>query len=359
VGQGGGSRLTDLSPPVRRVAGLDGVRGAAILLVVAAHANIPVLRQAGAAGVAVFFVLSGYLITVILLERPRLTAFYARRAARLLPAFVLLLIVLGALALAVRPVGVGRSMLLALLYVSNWARVTGISQGVLGHTWTLSVEEQFYLLWPAIILLTPTRRIRSVMVLIILISLTVRLTVSSTHAYEGTDANAYAFALGGLVATLRSHSGRSRGIAWIGSALVILSAVWSVGAQEHVALLASIGAVLVVWTASAGNLPTPKVLRHLGAVSYGWYLWHYPLTRLAAIGTDNPLAPGIAILLALGLAELSFRFVEVPVSRWARGRWPYVGEAAGARADNSDLGVTVEVVSRDATKHPITAGGTR
>src|SRR3954463_8108536 len=135
-----------------------GVRGLAILLVVAAHSGLPV-RWGGLSGVTLFFVLSGYLITSLLIrERDRwgsisLWRFWGRRALRLLPALVLLLVLAPLLLwatgddrLSTYPV----AALASLLYVGNWVRIAGTDLGVLNHLWSLSVEEQFYVIWPLV-----------------------------------------------------------------------------------------------------------------------------------------------------------------------------------------------------------------
>jgi len=151
--------------------GLDGLRGVAVALVIAAHACTGVfpshrplaegvLRGGGIVGVQLFFVLSGFLITRLLLEELdasgsiRLGAFYGRRVRRLLPALVALCVIYVAVAwIAGRPNSpAAGSAITALLYVENFARWVPIDQdGWLGHTWSLAVEEQFYLAWPALL----------------------------------------------------------------------------------------------------------------------------------------------------------------------------------------------------------------
>ena len=144
-----------------RVAALDGLRGCAILLVIAAHTASPQVQSLGAGGVTVFFVLSGYLITTILLRHRAaagsvgLRGFYARRARRLLPALVVLL----AFEASVR-ISTGQSLIPVLLaggYLTNVAAAGG-SASTLDHTWSLALEEQFYLLWPLVIPIVWRRR---------------------------------------------------------------------------------------------------------------------------------------------------------------------------------------------------------
>ena len=144
-----------------RVAALDGLRGCAILLVIAAHAASPQVQSLGAGGVTVFFVLSGYLITTILLRHRAaggsvgLRGFYLRRARRLLPALVVLLVFEASVRLST-----GQSIVPVLLaggYLTNVAAAAG-SASTLDHTWSLALEEQFYLLWPLVIPLLWRRR---------------------------------------------------------------------------------------------------------------------------------------------------------------------------------------------------------
>ena len=141
---------------------LDGLRGIAILLVIASHAGLPYVAQAGSVGVTLFFVLSGFLITRLMLDERERTGrvnfrnFYARRARRLLPGLGLLLMAVAAYLLAshqsLMPV------VLAAGYSANIANATGHSLGNLDHMWTLSLEEQFYLLWPMLMPLVARRR---------------------------------------------------------------------------------------------------------------------------------------------------------------------------------------------------------
>src|SRR5262249_40120198 len=159
---------------------LDGVRAFAVLVVMAWHADIRLFRG-GNVGVDVFFVLSGFLITTLLIEewnrsfQINLKYFYARRALRLLPALLGLLIFLEAVAL-IRLHGsyfwtVQKSIVAALFYCANWMRVAdNASMGPIPHTWSLSVEEQFYFLWPPILLLLlPRVRKNHIIILLLLI----------------------------------------------------------------------------------------------------------------------------------------------------------------------------------------------
>ena len=139
--------------------GLDGLRGLAVLLVLAQHLGLPVFRGGGLVGVLLFFVLSGFLITWLLLDEHAATgridirAFYVRRARRLLPAFVAMLaVVVGVAALVGNLGGIAGPAIVAGAYVANWSHLFDIDMGPLNHTWSLSVEEQFYIVWPAVLI---------------------------------------------------------------------------------------------------------------------------------------------------------------------------------------------------------------
>lgn len=217
-------------PPLGHLAALDGLRAVAVLLVLAFHARVPGL-QGGLLGVDVFFVLSGYLITRLLLqehaERGRIdvAAFYGRRLRRLYPA---LLLMLGAYsvwapwAFQHRAIEHGRDALLAVLYLADYARAFWQAPVVLQHTWSLAVEAHFYLLWPAVLIgllrLPPTRRVQ-VLLLLYLAALAWRShNMLSVRDWAGVY---YAFdtrLAGLLLGALAACGGRElgRGCGWLG-----------------------------------------------------------------------------------------------------------------------------------------------
>ena len=328
----------------RRLPALDGLRGLAILLVVGGHAGLVGTGHAGDTGVTVFFVLSGYLITGVLLHRQMLSVFYVRRAARLLPALALLLAVMALYAVAIGATREYWSQAWpALAYVANWAQLSGHVMGVLSHTWSLAVEEQFYLLWPGLVLLTPRRWLPAAIGVVLVVSVALRGAFAADgqpwRAYDGTDTNAYALAAGALLAVVAIPLAR----AWaapVGVLTVCAAALWpgdgaatdwSGASVVTVPLLAAIGGALLVW-AAASDVARPlrwPVLRHAGEVSYGWYLWHYPTIGLT-VGLSNPGVVGgtVAGLAALLAAELSWRFLEQPVRRAVHGRTDQTRHAA-------------------------------
>lgn len=307
---------------------LDGLRGVAILLVVVGHGGLVAHGHASDAGVVLFFALSGYLITGVLLRRPTFRGFYLRRAARLLPALLLMLAVLGVLAAGLGSVFWSMAWP-ALFYVANWWQASGHDMGSFSHAWSLSIEEQWYLVWPAVVLLVPRRRLPALIVAVIIGSLAARAWFvvggEQWRAYNGTDTNAFALAAGALLAVVPRRAAR-----WWQPVAVALFAVaacwpsyppWPHGSAFWVAVLSVTGGVLMVGVAVTGRAPwlcwTP--LRYAGTVSYGWYLWHYPLDRVAASVLGNGRLVGMcASVAALGVAALSWRYIEQPILRRVR-----------------------------------------
>jgi peptidoglycan/LPS O-acetylase OafA/YrhL len=334
------------------VPALDGLRGVAILLVVIGHGGLVTGRHGSDAGVALFFALSGYLITGVLLERPGLGAFYLRRAARLLPALFVMLAVMGVLATAL---GSSYWSLAwpALLYISNWWQLAGHDMGALSHTWSLAIEEQWYLVWPFVVLFVPRRWLAGVIAAVLAGSLAARgwyvADGQQWRAYDGSDTNAFALAAGALLAV----APRTRARWWQPPGLLALVAgagwpshpEWAHGSALWVPVLAVTGGVLLIGAVINGRAHwlawTP--LRAAGMVSYGWYLWHYPVDRVAAsMGGNGPVVGACATGVALGCAVLSWRFVEQPVLRWARSRTRGSGGHGRERAHLGELVVAVE-----------------
>ena len=318
---------------------LDGLRGIAIALVVLNHALVPGFDGAGAAGVTAFFVLSGFLITALLLEeqdsgRIGLLAFYRRRALRLLPALV---VVLAAASLwylvTARPGAIAAHVLPPLFYVANFARAAGNTLYHLGHTWSLSVEEQFYLVWPLLLIVIPRRWVVPVLIPSIPTSIGLRLLADPEMAIYGPHTNAYALLAGCLIAFLLRRGFRFPG-AWMIGGFVILTAAF---VAPQLGLLdprlrspvAAIGAVLIV-ASVASQEPTsrgPLTIRPLvalGAISYGLYLWHY---FLISAGGFIGISALITAALSIPVAIASHRYVERPFIRMKRSHSPMVGPA--------------------------------
>jgi peptidoglycan/LPS O-acetylase OafA/YrhL len=334
---------------------LEGLRALAVVLVVAYHARVPGLGG-GFVGVDVFFVLSGYLITGLLLRELgqsgtiSLSAFYARRARRLLPAALFVLFVTLVVAVVVLPplqVGdVGGDIAAAALYVSNLrfgVQATDYFQAAQApspvlHYWSLGVEEQFYVFWPAILLLVGGgaahfgRRVGLTVIAISIASfvLAVWLTgVDEPWAFYLLPTRAWELGLGATLAVSAARLSAiperlATALGWAGVGLVVLSGVMlSVDTPfpGTAALLPTVGSAFVILAGvravpwGAGRLLSTALPRFLGRISYSLYLWHWPLLILPEAAIGHPLpwwARGWMVVLAIGLAALTQRWVEDP-----------------------------------------------
>ncbi|WP_433791807.1 acyltransferase family protein [Actinoplanes sp. CA-252034] len=325
------SRPARGAEPATHRGDIEGLRAVAVLLVVLAHAGVPGLAG-GFVGVDVFFVISGFLITGLLRRehaatgRIHLTRFYARRAVRLLPLATLVIAVTlaGAWCLAppVRFTGYATDALAAATYTMN-VRLDTIGTDYFGdpapspfqHFWSLAVEEQFYLLWP--LLVARGRLGPALMALVTLGSFAWSLHSTS---YFGTAGRAWELGAGALLALAtarrRSIPGRPlpgrRVLGWAGLAAIGAAAVLfdeTTRFPGTAALLPVLGTVAVI--AAGGNrLLGTGPMRWLGRMSYGWYLWHWPLLLLAPAG---PAARTTVAVAALGLAVVSHHLLENPV----------------------------------------------
>jgi peptidoglycan/LPS O-acetylase OafA/YrhL len=340
---------------------VEGLRAVALGVVLLYHAGVP-FASGGYVGVDVFFVISGFLITGLLLRELEktggisLSRFYSRRAKRLLPSTVVVLafVVLVALALPlydpVRMDELSVGVVACALYVMNWllaARATdyfaaGLQASPVQHFWTLAVEEQFYLLWPALLLAIAWlsrragRNLRPAVgaAFAALAVSSLAYGVYSTQAQAGaayfsTLTRGWELALGGLLALVpASRLGlRSR---WVASVLAMggLGAIAYATYQfndatlfpGYAALVPTLGTAAIIAagfaTTSAGTarLLTLGPVRHVGRISYSWYLWHWPpLVFAAAIwGSLTPLE-GIVVLAASYVPTvLTNRLIERP-----------------------------------------------
>jgi peptidoglycan/LPS O-acetylase OafA/YrhL len=349
-----------------RLAGLDGLRALAILAVLLFHLD-PTWLPGGFLGVDVFFVVSGFLITTLLV-RERVTAgridlpgFWSRRARRLLPALLVCVpaaVLLARLSEGDLLVGIGRQVLGATTFTSNWLEIhagtdyfAATSPQLLMNLWSLAVEEQFYLLWPLAVLglLALTRRpeVRAASALgLALLSaglMALRLdTGSPTRVYYGTDTHVMGLMLGAALAFVYAAPHRAWTTStWWGEhrrqvaavALIALLGMMAMGGEDSALtfrggiLLASVAttALLLVVVERPGRLRAVLELppaRWVGARSYGIYLWHWPV--FLVIAQDLPVAPGggtylltrlWCVVVTLVIADLSYRFVETPVRR--------------------------------------------
>ena len=347
-------RPNDRSPAFRP--DIEGLRGIAVLIVVLFHCGIPGF-SGGFVGVDVFFVLSGYLITGLLVAEIQKTSelsllqFYARRARRLLPASALTLVVtllIGAIILAPRELDqAGHAARAAALYSSNifFDKNAGdyfapdVKSNPMLHTWSLAVEEQFYLFWPLLILLG-LRVWRSMKVLVTVLS---GLTIISlgtgvwftanggTFAFYELPARAWEFGIGGLAVllprgTLKIPFGWWLAFGWLGILAILGSAhfiviVGDTSFPGWVALIPVMGTVagLIAGTEhpnrGVGVVLDSAPLQMLGRLSYSWYLWHWPFLVFSAALLPNISIAGktAAAAASLAVAGISYHFVECPI----------------------------------------------
>ncbi len=352
------------APRLPYMPGVDGLRALAVSAVLVYHLGAAWL-PGGFLGVDVFFVISGFLITSLLLVEYRkrgridLVRFWIRRALRLFPAIVLMLAVVLVAMIILHPGEVARTrgpLLASLGYVANWYFVVADvpyfeqfgRQSVFLHMWSLAVEEQFYLLWPPILFAAlAVARVRGVFV-----GVAVALAISAALAwvlyepftdpsriYYGTDTGAVGLlagvllALGWPVGKRAVHlAGRSRaamealGLVSLGLLVVALLALGELDERLYRGGFLAVGVVTAGLIAAVAHPQTTigrafgtSVLVWIGLRSYGIYLWHWPVIMLTRPNVDVPFdgVPLLAFRLALilGAAILSYRFVEVPIRR--------------------------------------------
>jgi peptidoglycan/LPS O-acetylase OafA/YrhL len=348
-----------------RVAALDGIRAVAVMAVLGFHGGVGWLRG-GFLGVDAFFVLSGYLITTLLLQewqrdrRLDLAEFWARRARRLAPALIVLVAVVGAVSRFVLPTSeldLLRGDALAVLgYAANWRMILRgtdyfartATPSPLQHAWSLSIEEQFYLLWPLAVLVLlrwpPLRRrpfvgVSAAAMLAALASVVTGWALAASGAdsgrlYFGSDTRAVSVLVGcALAAVLVKRSPptltlrRWLGVAAFGGAVVTgwmwthangtdprLYQGWLLLAAVAVAVVLT-NAVLVPRSVTARVLSLPP-LPALGRISYGVYLWHWPLfgwLNAERTGFVGPLLLAVRCLITVAVATISYLGVERPL----------------------------------------------
>jgi peptidoglycan/LPS O-acetylase OafA/YrhL len=331
---------------------IEGLRGIAVLLVILFHGGL-VGVPGGFIGVDVFFVISGFLITGLLLrERERsggirLRAFYARRVRRLLPAGMLVLCVTllasfiilspvdrpgAAIDAAATAVSIG-NIRFALAAGDYFASVSSPTPFL--HFWSLGVEEQFYIVWPAILLVAarsraPRKAIGVVLAVVFGASLAASAVVTElavNWAFYSLPTRAWQLATGGLLAVAAVPLSQiprwiAAALAWVGLATLAVTAVALDGSLPYpglVAILPTLGAALLINAGMAvrgpGMVLASSPLRFLGRISYSLYLWHWPLFVLpvVALEAQPPLLIRLVLALtAVGVAWLSWRFVEEP-----------------------------------------------
>ncbi len=314
---------------------LDGFRGVSILAVMLYHTG---LLTGGFLGIDMFFVLSGFLITSLLLDelastgRVSFRAFYVRRALRLLPALTPVVVIVGGAMIVWDPnLGAAGFVLPVIFSTANWPIVYGLPEGLLGHVWSLAIAAQFYAIWPPLLLLL-VRIVRRRWALWLIVAAALGLAMART--YVGLAAHAdpllVGCALGILCVSQLFRRTRRAVIVW--NVLGVLAGLALLGliAQAHFpveSVLASAStwaAVASAFVIVAALLPSSPCgdllgwapLTWLGRHSYALYLWHYPLFYAAGPlwkPEAHPTAALLAWLVTFALAAASFHYIEQPV----------------------------------------------
>ena len=370
---------------IDHVPGLDGLRGLAVIAVVLFHSK-GLLRD-GYLGVDLFFVLSGYLITSILLAEHRRTgridlrAFWVRRARRLLPALLamvpFLAVYAGTLATSAELEPLRADALATLGYVANWRSILArrsywemfSAPSPLEHTWSLSIEEQFYVVWPLVVVAILTRggKARGVLAVSLLLAAASALAMTllfdggdTTRVYLGTDTRGAAILIGCALASLdlERRTARRTGVGVGAGILLDVGGIASLGLlawawgcldgqdarlYRGVLWLTELAVVVLIACTvhrSEGvvaRLLSLRPFRAVGAVSYGVYLWHWPVFVVfdeRRVHHTGIWLLAIRLVVTLSFALASYRWVEVPIrSRGLVGRNPlFVVPAAFAMA---------------------------
>jgi peptidoglycan/LPS O-acetylase OafA/YrhL len=330
---------------------VEGLRGIAVLMVVLAHAGTP-LASGGFVGVDVFFVVSGYLITGLLVAELTQQGgvsfwdFYARRVRRLMPAMAFMTIGVLWLAIWLTPEPAWGEQAGAMYWAALWLSNLYFSfasfeyfgqqatENLFLHTWSLGVEEQFYLIWPAFLLLfwkiAGIRGLRIGLLLIVIggLGLTLWMTTKwPLQAYYMTPARIWQLGAGGLIQflpTMQRCSLRTVGVVRVlGLLMLFICTVWldpgRISYPGAWALLPTLATMLLLAPGNAGwvnQMLDNAMTRFLGGVSYSWYLWHWPLLILAFGIWGQSVSIGWQVAGASLLpAWLSRRFLEMP---WLR-----------------------------------------
>lgn len=355
---------------------LDGLRGVAILAVMVFHTDSPYF-PGGFVGVDIFFVLSGFLITSLLIHEYDTTGgihlghFYLRRLLRLGPAMVAMLLVFCLVSLALLGHAAAQRNLIdamiAFFYLGNWARALLIHPAdVLAHTWSLGIEEQFYLAWPVLLFLLlrtglPRRRVAAVAFAIAVLCWVTRVCYTQTSTpferiYNGLDTHADGLMVGCTLGTVlasgmldeRARQWARRGLRFgaplmLGGLLAFaFIATWQsrwiyYWGMFAVALAAGL-LILDILVDPRGRLAKQLTRRSLvwtGSISYGLYLWHYPIFRsLQAMDLHAIAVIALGAPATFAVAALSYYFLERPIlglarpSTWREARYAITAKTA-------------------------------
>jgi peptidoglycan/LPS O-acetylase OafA/YrhL len=350
------------APRLPYMPGIDGLRALAVATVVLYHGGVSWI-PGGFLGVDVFLVISGYLITSLLLAemaaagRINLARFWIARARRLLPAVVLMVVVVLAAMTLLHPGEVGNlrgAVIASAFYVTNWYQIFAHQSyfaqfarpSVFQHLWSLAVEEQFYLFWPPVMALGLNmfgkRRLVSGVIAgvagsALLAAILFRPGTDPSRIYYGTDTRAAGLLVGVLLAfawpaanlapVRRRQAAVMLDVAGVAALVALMALMMSFGElspglyRGGFLLVALVTAVLLATVAhpssQIGRVFAISPLVWIGKRSYGIYLWHWPIMMLSRPNADvpfgGPALTAMQIGLTVGIAELSYRYVEVPI----------------------------------------------
>jgi peptidoglycan/LPS O-acetylase OafA/YrhL len=393
-----------------RIDALDGLRAVAIVFVLGYHFAVPGFRG-GFLGVDLFFTLSGFLITTLLLdERARrgrvgLRGFWSRRARRLLPALFALLIAVAVSARFVTPTSRTRlqsDLVASVLYVTNWHFIAQghsyfaeyQSPSPLGHLWSLAIEEQFYVVWPlllgAIAFAARSRRVTisaKRIALVVVATLAIASVVAfalrwerfdPSATYFATDTRAHELLIGALAALVLFPRQAIHRVAPTARGIAAASVAGGVGLGAMVAcsslvsdksafyynggsVLFSLAAVAAIAGAVFGRGPIRRALSHsllvyVGTISYGLYLWHWPMT--VWLTEDSTHLSRVALLVVrtlatFAVATLSYQLIETPVRYSSRLRFGFETPARAFAVAGLTLMVLAAAIVATADSRPL------
>jgi len=328
-----------------RILQIQGMRAVAALLVIIFHAR---LMPGGFIGVDIFYVISGYLITGLIIReidktgKLDLNEFYQRRIKRLLPTSVFVLFITALVGLFVLPTitrdALGRDLFAAAAYVSNYLfawwendyQNLNATPSPFIHYWSLAVEEQFYLVWPIFILFLSRYGKRAILNGVALVTaLSLVLSVYLTHvapiwAFYSLPTRAWELGMGALLLFVPDRYFRNRYFPWIGAiglVVAILSfdentAFPGINAVLPVFATAILIGTIPIWPRFFNDLSNNRLMQWLGAISYPLYLWHWPALVLPSSALGRPLRIReniLCILLTIFLAHYTSKFIEQPL----------------------------------------------
>jgi peptidoglycan/LPS O-acetylase OafA/YrhL len=388
---------TTIEQPLKNkyITGLDGLRAIAVLAVIAYHLNFD-WAAGGLLGVTVFFVLSGYLITDILIaefvtsDRINFKNFWIRRARRLLPAiFSMLLVVITWVTIFDQSMldQLEEDTVAAILYVSNWWYIfQDLSYfesfgppSLLTHFWSLAVEEQFYILWPLLIILVLRLKVKEGSLFSIILLGAITSAAAMTMLYEsgtdpsrvyyGTDTRVFSLLLGASLAVVwpsrKLSTSLPSEIRWkldfvgLFALAFIFYMFWGTdqyqdflyqGGMVAMSVASMLVVAVIVHPSSKMNTVLSfKPLRWIGIRSYGIYLWHFPVIVLTSPqwGADAPslARTSLQLFLILTFASLSWTFIENPIRKGALTRFCRVVKRGEWRREKSFIGRFVTTAS--------------